>query len=96
MFTSLCFMTTENPNLKKMQIFQLFHWSREVKRNLLESELRLLKTQFQILEAAVSKMGFLFQGKKIFLVGRESENPGLSKIGNDSETNMNLSWHLII
>lgn len=68
-----------------------------MERNLLESEARFLKTQFQILEAAAAtKMGFLFQVERIFLVGREFENPGLCKIGNDSETNINLSWHLII
>lgn len=67
-----------------------------MERNLLESEARFLKTQFQILEAAATKMGFLFQVERIFLVRREFENPGLCKIGNDSETNINLSWHLII
>lgn len=41
-------------------------------------------------------MRFLFQGDKTLLVGKQPENLELFRTENDSETNINLSWHSII
>lgn len=91
-------MTIENPDLKKKKgaNIPVISVVKERWKGIYGgSEARFLKTQFQILEAAATKMEFLFLVERIFLVRKNFENAGLCKIGDVSETN-NLSWHLII